>query len=472
MSKKYLIILFFFGIYKLSAQCPSADVSIDLACKNETIILQNNSTNAVSYFWDFCSSDLQETPTIDPNDIGLPVNYGIDIKIIQEGNIFYGFVVSRNNHSLIKLNFGNDLNSTPIISNLGNLGGTLSFPQGIDIIKYEGQWLGIIGYLNNGYTLTYINFGDSIDNTPVAQSITSPSSGRLLNIKIIIENDNLILGYPDFNNSSISRVNYRNSFINIIGPGDIFDTGSLPDLNLPIGIDWVNSCNEWKVIVTSFVNLNNILVYSFGNSVLNDETLIDNYIETSLDAPVRVRHWQEGDTTYVFFMNENSNFILMNFGKLDNSSDPVKITNSEFTILRDIYVYHQNGSKNLIGLSSSNFIQKMTFRSECGQSIQSSNEENPAISYSMDGSPNISLIASNINGEIDGISKQITISPFLAPQYSSTIDGNCLSSPIIFSGQQVSGDITNWNWDFGDGVGTSTLQNDSYAYLKIGRAHV
>lgn len=71
----------------------------------------------------------------------------------------------------------------------------------------------------------------------------------------------------------------------------------------------------------------------------------------------------------------------------------------------------------------------------------------------------------------DTISKTIFISPL--PNASFTFDKQCLNVPVNFTDNSTisSGNITTWNWDFGNG-NTSTNQNPSNIYNAIGGYNV
>ncbi|MDZ7741824.1 MAG: PKD domain-containing protein [Bacteroidota bacterium] len=43
----------------------------------------------------------------------------------------------------------------------------------------------------------------------------------------------------------------------------------------------------------------------------------------------------------------------------------------------------------------------------------------------------------------------------------------CAELPFTFNGSSTT-NITDWQWDFGDGVGTATGQNASYTYNTAG----
>lgn len=95
----------------------------------------------------------------------------------------------------------------------------------------------------------------------------------------------------------------------------------------------------------------------------------------------------------------------------------------------------------------------------------SSTSQNPFHSYANPGTYNVKLVAISAGGCEDSITQQITIYPVPIADFNvvNACDGNALNFTDASTGNVVS-----WNWKFGDGLGTSTNQNDSYLYASSG----
>ncbi|MFN7603352.1 MAG: hypothetical protein ACK5R0_18340, partial [Bacteroidota bacterium] len=84
-------------------------------CLGQTINPTNQSVGASSYFWDFCDGDLGQTPTVSTlvNNSG-GSSSRVEVKY-SNGN-YYGFFLSGGPQNLYRLNFGNSLTNTPVIT--------------------------------------------------------------------------------------------------------------------------------------------------------------------------------------------------------------------------------------------------------------------------------------------------------------------------------------------------------------------
>ena len=98
----------------------------------------------------------------------------------------------------------------------------------------------------------------------------------------------------------------------------------------------------------------------------------------------------------------------------------------------------------------------------------SSNATNTTHQYNTPGTYNIKLIAINIYGceDIEIKSNYITVNPSPFAQISANQYSSC-DVNTIFQFTGTANNISNWNWDFGDG-NTSSVQNPSHQYAGTG----
>ena len=110
-----------------------------------------------------------------------------------------------------------------------------------------------------------------------------------------------------------------------------------------------------------------------------------------------------------------------------------------------------------------------SFEWDFGDGSPVSTEENPVYTYTQEGTFTVTLTASNDNGNTDSISMDITVEDILLPP---TADFTFVVTDfdVAFTDASVAndGNITAFTWDFGDGIGTSTMQNPTYTYATDG----
>jgi PKD repeat protein len=105
---------------------------------------------------------------------------------------------------------------------------------------------------------------------------------------------------------------------------------------------------------------------------------------------------------------------------------------------------------------------------------QTSNLQNPTISYSSPGTYTVTLISRNPSGS-DAMRKTdyITVFPFPSPSFTSNLTLACAPATIQFTDLSTpgQGSITSWSWNLGDGS-TSNQQSPSHAYSQTGYYNV
>ena len=97
--------------------------------------------------------------------------------------------------------------------------------------------------------------------------------------------------------------------------------------------------------------------------------------------------------------------------------------------------------------------------------------ENPSHTYAGSGTYVVSLIVNNISCS-DTVNNSVVIG--LAPYANFIADTVCLGAAMQFQDLSSisSGSITGWEWEFGDAIGTSSVQNPTYIYADTGAYQV
>jgi gliding motility-associated-like protein len=101
-----------------------------------------------------------------------------------------------------------------------------------------------------------------------------------------------------------------------------------------------------------------------------------------------------------------------------------------------------------------------------------STAQNPTHTYTIQGKYTVKLVITTNDGCKDSsvFVNAVVVGNKSPANFSAIPLAQCVAVPVQFTNLTVPSD--RWRWDFGDGAGTSTLQNPSYAYLDTGKFSV
>lgn len=372
----------------------------DTVCLNSPINIINKSTNATTYRWDFCTANVDQSPTgvqlgNPGNSLGIPVfsDYAYD-----NGN-YYAFVVNNTPGGLIRLNFGNSLLNTPIVTNLGNFGGSIpNSAQGLQVLKFDGRWyafvLGGDPLIGIASRIVKLDFGNALTNTP-----SSTNWGNVGNMNYPVD----LFIFQEMNNWYGLTVNYRDNTITQFDFGADFSStpsgknlGNKGNLNLPSGICPINDNGNWRVFVSNYGN-NTLSRIDFGSSLLSNpvgqnlgnvgnklnaprDLFIFKYCEKEVGFLV---NGGTGDLVRLDFPSLSTIPLANSLGIIGGTSNPHSISKI-FRDGADLYAFLPN--------ASTNTLSRIKFTGCTNANISSSvNENPPPILYSKAGTYNIIL---------------------------------------------------------------------------------
>jgi gliding motility-associated-like protein len=98
-----------------------------------------------------------------------------------------------------------------------------------------------------------------------------------------------------------------------------------------------------------------------------------------------------------------------------------------------------------------------------------SNIKNPLHQYTNYGTYNVKLIVTSNQGCVDSLSKNVLVNALPTAAYSVT--DKCINDSSVFtniSTYPLAGGSLAYSWDFGDGIGSTSLVNPKYAYASDG----
>lgn len=373
----------------------------DSACVNSSVTITNRSTNATSYRWDFCAANIDQVPTgvllgNPGNSLGIPVfsDYAFD-----NGN-YYAFVVNNTPGGLIRLNFGNSLLNTPIVTNLGNFNESIpNSAQGLQVLKANGSWYAfVVGgdpLIGISSRIVKLDFGTSLNNTPI-----HTNWGNIGNMDYPVD----LFIFQEDNNWYGLTVNYRNSTITKFSFGLNFtgiptgeNLGNIGNLDLPSGICPINDNGVWRVFVSNFGN-STLSRLDFGSSMLLTPTGTNlGNIGNSLSSPrdlFIMKYCDKlvgflvnggpGDLVRLTFTTLGTNPLAQSLGRIGGASSPHSISKI-FRDGADLYAFMPN--------ASGNTLSRIKFTGCVSSNISSSNAvDPPPIIYGNPGVYNVSLV--------------------------------------------------------------------------------
>ena len=174
----------------------------------------------------------------------------IDLHIFKEGDNWYGFTVNAENNTITRFNFTNSFDNTPTAQNLGNIG-NLRYPTGIYAISDNGDWKVFVvnggdnTTVNGPFTLTRLDFGNSLLNTPTGVNLGS--LGNMLQHPrdlTIMKSCGQIIGF------AVNASPGSNNIVKMDFKGDLSSTpvttslGNIGNLSFPHSISKLFRVNE------------------------------------------------------------------------------------------------------------------------------------------------------------------------------------------------------------------------------------
>ena len=469
MRSCLVILIFSIATYSF-AQTVADCVIPSNACLNETIKLRNQSTNAVSYEWDFCQGDLTGLPTAKNLGGSFVVSNSPGIKMIFDGTNWFGFAIDKINNSILRLDFGTSIdNPLPITNNLGNIGTAIISPIAIDIVFSNGSWYGfVLG--DNTSVITRIDFGTSLtepSNQLVATTLLADApQASYGDINLVFEFNQWHIIFTRVFSVHVARLA---TITSIPTPTDFVTTGDVSSVfNYLAQIKVAKSNGTWYGYTVSVGN-NKLVRLIFGSSLFNIPTYQDitgSWIGSSTPTSLGIGV----DTgSYYLIVGTNNGLARVTLGS-DLSTSPTGVFLGNLSVLAQInkmdLFKHKGVWRAFVCSTFSSDLFSISFPdANCGNTISTQFE--PTVIYPILGAKGISLKAYSDAINYVEVSKSLTISSLPAPTISIDYTNSCVTSMIGFTYQspQV---INSFNWNFGDS-NSSASPNPSHQYALAGK---
>jgi gliding motility-associated-like protein len=314
MKKAISLFIFLCAALKAGAQVVTANFTCpDTVCVNQSFNITNLSVGASTYYWTFCQGNTNVTPlAANLGNLG-GFNGPVFVTMAKDGANHYAFVTNNWNSTLTRLNFGSSLLNTPVGANLGNISG--AFPGNLEDLHLEyesGNWYGIaVGGMFGSERVIRLNFGNSLANMPTAVNMGNIGGMSYpQRIKIFNSGGNLYGFVANRDNNTITRLNFGSSITNV--PTGV-NLGNIGMLNTPDALALITVAGSWYGYVINEGN-NTLTRLDFGSSLLNTPIGTNLGNTGVLNGPRAIDVWNECNQIRGLITNRYSNDLLnMNF---------------------------------------------------------------------------------------------------------------------------------------------------------------
>ena len=455
------------------SQCSNLDFTYrSQACKGENILF-NTPDNFNQYDWDFCSGDLEGTPTasiiLNSNSTG----YFHSIEFIEVNGLNFGFFLSRASNKLFRLDFGGDMLSQPTMVDLGGLGISLDSWRTIKIGR-EGN--NFFGFLIGNNSLYRIAFGSSITSPPTNAEILFAGSpiNNPIDLALVEEDGLKYLFVVNLANDRLVR--FRLQTLN--DPMSSIQQDAITISSVPVagGITFAKECDRWYALVSS-VATGRIFRVFFGNGLGDITPVISEVIfGFIMNSPAGISLVEDNGKYYAFVQSNGvGELYRIDFGSSISNISPVGLNLGNLNINAPFWGFsmHKNASQ-WLGFSVENSgtrISRIVFPNNCFSSVQNATENSIQVIAQNSGTFNVTLRAMNNLGNWTAVSKSIQVTGDVSPDISFTTQNICANNNVLFFPSSISPSIISYAWNFGDS-NTSTSSNPTHQYAISGSKQI
>ena len=242
--------------------------------------------------------------------IGATMNNPGGIYAINDGSKWNLFVVAGTdsaNSRLMHYTFENGLKAMPTEVNLGNMGGALYGPKHLFIAKDGDNWYGFS--FTKEDKMLRLAFGNSLNNTPTVSNmgnIDGHFSG-VSGITGIVELDNWHLFITNRTASTVNHITFGNSLANAPYVDDLGNLGNR--IVNPVGIAITRDCDAYYGYVVNFGTGSLVTLHWDDQSIANPPT-VTNHGNVSNFVQPRAMSGVARDSGSVYMLSINGDNTL------------------------------------------------------------------------------------------------------------------------------------------------------------------
>lgn len=369
----------------------------DTICINDSVIIDNQSRDATTYYWNFCSGSLAYSP--EGENLGNMGNLNgpafIDFARSPEG--YYAFITNHANSKLSRYFYGEDLLSEPDAINLGDFGGIIpNHAQGVQVIEDGGKWyVFIVGGQREDSRLVRLDFGASLaNNSPNAIDF---GHFDILDYPVDLYIDQVDGAWTGFtvnkNTHSLTRFDFPQ------GPGYPpvgVNLGNPADLLSPCGIFPIRENGNWYLFISNYEG-HYISRLDFGSSLTSIPSGNNLGGNEVLHYPFDLTLIRDCERIYGFVLNRFNDIVRMEF--TNNIEGPPLFTSlGEIGVLynpqgiSDIFRVGDNLYNFVVNIDNSTITRLVFEGCQNANPPSSTNRNPPAITYNAPGTYNINLV--------------------------------------------------------------------------------
>jgi gliding motility-associated-like protein len=386
----------------------------DTICIDKRVTIENQSRDAETYYWNFCSGNLVYDPG--GENIAYPgtLNGPAFIDFATDNGNYFAFITNHTDGTLVRNSYGTSLLNAPASQNLGNFGGAIPLhAQGIQVIEDGGNWyVFIVGGQRDESALVRLDFGNSLSNVPAVANLGNP--GNVLDypedLYITKESDNWTGFTVNYNTSTLVRFDFGSSPLNT--PATI-DLGNIGNFNKPCGILPVKDNGNWYVFVSNYGS-HEITRLDFGSSLTATPAATSIGDNTVLYYPFDLTIIRDCENTYGFVVNRFNDIVRMVFneglanppeytsmGQIGNLFNPQGISDV-FRVGDTLYAFVAN--------IDNSTITRLYFPGCNNATPASSADRNPSpVSYNAPGMYNIHLVIDEGQADQENLCRNIVV---------------------------------------------------------------
>ena len=439
---------------RLFAQSPSFVVSAEV-CLNESIDIQNTSNEFNSFEWDFCVGELENIPFIANSYSDPSFSTPVGVSVIKESGIYYGLVCSRDNKTIYLLEFGERLSNPPFLINQYT-SHSFTSPEWIKMVKENNTWIGFVAnYTSNN--IARLHFSNGITAAPAVEDLGN-FGGELSyprGLELKIDKSQRYLFISNTSENQILRIKFTDSWLGSLKEAEVSIVGENSGIVNPFGISLIKSSETWYGLVSSYTNHKYFLL-NFGSDLSSVPTIRE--VGTA-SAPIEIKWVEEAGEYYGFGTGGNGNFYRIKFGENLGEGGVIEDLGNFSGTLSNAFGFDmvQDGSNwHAFSMNySTKELSRIDFKNTCNANIPYAVIFEPkGVSFGSPGEKVIALKAFNSNGEIFTQRGIITVTENQAPVVDFNLESTiCVLDPINLQVEKAAPEIIimNYLWTLPDG---------------------